>query len=88
MHGWKLAEVSELKVNDQIRIVCDEILQIFRVDKNHVDGHVISIFDATGKQGPWWQIEVRLHHNKWWMYEPQRYKGQIFKKDLLGAEWL
>ena len=78
MHGWKLAEVSELKVGDHIRIVCDEIVEIFRIDLNQVDGRIISIFDATGKKGPCWQIEVRLKSNQWWMYEPYRAGGQIY----------
>lgn len=78
MHGWRLADVSELRVGDPILVVCDEILKIFRTDQNKVTGRIISIFDASGKSGPCWQIEIRLPQEKWWMYEPQKYGGEIY----------
>jgi hypothetical protein len=88
MHGWKLTNVEDLRVGDSIRIVCDEIVKIFRKDKNRVHGTIISLFDASGKKGSWWQVEVRLDDGGWWMYEPQRYLGLVYTVDKTnGEQW-
>ncbi len=78
MHTWREANMSELRVGEPIKIVCEEISKIFRTDKNYIEGTIISLFDAGGEGLSFWQIEVRLPHQKWWMYEPTRYGGKTF----------